>query len=494
MVETRTIDAMQLQILDQLSDVIAIFDARQPSLPLIALNHACRALLSTDIAAPIGAPWEALFPPTSGDDLPTRLRQARATGETSELAGLTFINVANANHSGMTDTTYWDWKCQPLRDARGQVDQLMVTLRDVTPRERAAQTQRLTDQLIDQMPLGLVVTAGPHHTIGRINAAFCRLVGKDAAALVDQSLFSAAPELGASRLAALMTETYLSGVPLKVESLPLAGSAGQERRWAVRVLAIPGPTRRIVGFLLLVSDVTADREADRERDAFLSLISHEIKSPLTSIKGFSQLALRAIEADDQPLRRAEKHLRVIEQQADRIGRLIGDLSDVSRLQRGKLLLDPTVFDLVPLVRTSVDGQRAHFGAHRLDLALTGEPLIVRADPHRIRQILTVLLENAAKFSPLADRIAVTLEQRGDAARLAVRDWGMGIAAEEQPRIFERFYRAPGGGGSGLGLGLFIARQIAQRGGGDLSVESMPGAGSTFRLELPLARPDPADEE
>ena len=246
---------------------------------------------------------------------------------------------------------------------------------------------------------------------------------------------------------------------------------------------------RSVGRLFSCAITAHSQQTDKEKDTFLSLISHEIKSPLTSIKGFAQLAVRAIEADDEPLRRAAKHLRVIEQQADRIGYLISDLSDVSRMQRGSLQLDPTVFDLVPVIHSAVEQQQPSFGTHRIILKLPDEPLIMQADPRRIQQVLGNLLSNAAKSSPLADRVEVSLERHGEEARLAVRDYGIGISAEEQARIFDRFYRTVSGGGSGLGLGLYIAQQIARHSNGTLTVESEPGNGSTFCLDLPLAQPE-----
>lgn len=247
------------------------------------------------------------------------------------------------------------------------------------------------------------------------------------------------------------------------------------------------------GAVVVLRDISAQKRTEQEKDSFLSLISHEIKSPLTSIKGFSQLALRALEVDDDSLHRATKHLRVIEQQADRIGHLVSDLSDVARLQRDCLILEPTVFDLTATTRTVIEQRAQALRTHRIDIATPTEPLIVRADPRRIQQIIANLLTNAAKYSPLADTIGVTLTQHGEQARLAVRDWGIGIPADEQPRIFDRFFRAAGGGASGLGLGLFIAHQIAAKSGGALTVESEEGKGSIFRLDLPLARPDEDDD-
>ncbi len=280
---------------------------------------------------------------------------------------------------------------------------------------------------------------------------------------------------------------------------PLIGGAkSTERTIAVAmddgerfVVLVGTPVRddsgAVVGAVILARDITAHRRSEQEQDAFLSLISHELRSPLTAIKGFAQLASRAL--DGLGAGRARRHLHVIDQQTERIGRLIEDISDVSRLRRGKLTLDPMPFDLVPLVEATVAQQRVTTASHPIALTLPAEPLIVRADPARIEQSLNSLLANAARFSPAASEIAVVLERHGDSARLIVRDRGIGVPEAERQQIFGRFYRATNGGGSGLGLGLFIADQIVARSGGTIAVADAVGGGARFSITLPLARPE-----
>lgn len=281
----------------------------------------------------------------------------------------------------------------------------------------------------------------------------------------------------------------------------LAGQLGPELRLLIsrdereRIICLTGKSTRddtdqIVGAVLLVRDITEQSRAEQEQDAFLSLIAHEVRSPLTSIKGFAQLATRALEGPGAGSERAMRHLLIIDQQTARLGRLIGDLADVSRLQRGKPFLNPLPFDLVPIVQGTVAHQRVTTPSHEIILTSPDEALIVRADPTRIGQALTNLLTNAAKFSPGDAPITVTLRRQGDAAELHVRDRGIGIAPEEQGRIFERFYRATNSsGGGGLGLGLFLVHQIVARSGGKIAVESAQERGTHFCITLPLARPE-----
>jgi signal transduction histidine kinase len=277
-----------------------------------------------------------------------------------------------------------------------------------------------------------------------------------------------------------------------VDDLVLVGpvAPGQGRRYlSLRAVPIAGDEGVACGAVVLLRDITPQREAEQEKDAFLSLIAHQVKSPLTAIKGFAQLARRAHGATGDPGERVARHLSVIEQQADRIGRLVDELADANQVRKGILRLDPAPCDLAALARAAVEAQQPVLATHRIALTVAAEPLPIHADPARLTRAIGQLLLNAAKYSPAADRIEVTISRAGHAANLAVRDCGIGIRAADLDRIFERFYRATDGTAAnpdGLGLGLFIAREIVTRSGGTIRAESTPGEGSTFHLTLPLA--------
>jgi signal transduction histidine kinase len=414
---------------------------------------------------------------------------------------------------GRTDaeTDYWTVQLRAVPTIDDQVGGVMLLIHDVTGRVRqrtalsglAEAAEHRADELaavIGALVDGLLIL-NHDGTVVRTNTAAEQLLGstgsllgRPASALLREA--QACHEDGrpcdpdSDLIAPALRGEQRASQPLRF------GSAEQgQRERIVAVTAAPVHHDRATpdGAIIVLRDISAQKRTEQEKDSFLSLISHEIKSPLTSIKGFSQLAMRAIEVDDEPLRRATKHLHVIEQQADRIGHLVSDLSDVARLQRDRLILEPTVFDLTAGTRTVIEQQAQAIRTHRIEVTMPDEPLIVRADPRRVQQIIANLLTNAAKYSPQADTIGVSLTQHGDHARLAVRDWGIGIPADEQPRIFDRFFRAAGGGASGLGLGLFIAHQIAAKSGGSLTVESKESQGSTFCLALPLARPGEDDD-
>jgi signal transduction histidine kinase len=234
------------------------------------------------------------------------------------------------------------------------------------------------------------------------------------------------------------------------------------------------------------------QQALRARDEFLSVCSHELNSPITSLKFLTQTAARQIARNQFDLFTPERITRMIEnqdRQITQIATLIGDMLDVSRVATGKLLLKPAPVDLSRLVTEICSRFTSELAAVGCELRTELAPgVVVRCDRFRVEQILTNLMTNAVKYAP-GRPIELTVGSAGPVAEVIFQDHGPGIPLEDQKRIFERFERAasaeaPGG----LGLGLYIARNLAQLHGGSLSVESEPGAGSAFVLSLPIAGP------
>jgi signal transduction histidine kinase len=227
------------------------------------------------------------------------------------------------------------------------------------------------------------------------------------------------------------------------------------------------------------------READRLKDEFVALISHDLRTPLTSIMGYLELAMDEPDVGDD----ARGYLDVVQRNSERLLRLVNDLLFVARLEAGELDLHPAPLDLGAIVRQSVDEARPRAAAKGIELGceLQSVPPLP-ADKGRIFQLLDNLVSNAIKFTSEGGRVEVRLVERGARARIEVRDNGIGISADDQARLFERFFRAKGATDRhipGTGLGLYIASAIAEAHGGTIDVESAPGRGTTFWVELPL---------
>ena len=278
------------------------------------------------------------------------------------------------------------------------------------------------------------------------------------------------------------------------------------------VLRENGRPVRMIGTM---ADITRRRRAEDERsrlyreaqgairlrDEFLSVASHELKTPLTALQLHLQMlrALATKEGGAFTPERARKKLSLAEHQVQRLVTLVNDLLDISRLNSGRMEFRFETMDVTRLVRELLERQRGLLGhcGSEVRLHLRG-PYTARVDPMRLEQILTNLLSNAAKYGQ-GKPIDVSIEGDEDGYLVRVRDRGIGIAPEDQERIFERFERAVSERNyGGLGLGLWISRRIALRLGGTLTVRSRLGEGSTFELRLPRfpseTRPsEPVDE-
>jgi len=229
-------------------------------------------------------------------------------------------------------------------------------------------------------------------------------------------------------------------------------------------------------------------EANAAKDKFLSIVSHELKTPLASLKGRTQLFRRQLERAVST-EVVYQGLTDMERSIGRMEVLVNDLLDTSLIETNMFVLHRKRCDLVDLCRKLIDEYTAGTGP-ALTFECLGEALEVDVDGNRISQVIINLLSNARKYSPKGSPITVTLEQVGYDAIFSVCDMGVGIPTEMQSRIFEPFYRVPGievqtGSSIGLGLGLYISRKIVERHGGRIDVQSSPGEGSIFSVALPL---------
>ena len=228
-------------------------------------------------------------------------------------------------------------------------------------------------------------------------------------------------------------------------------------------------------------------EADRLKDEFVALISHDLRTPLTSIIGYVELALdETVDPVLDDERRS--YLGIVSRSSERLLRLVDDLLFVARVQAGRLVLDPTELDLADVARQAVSEAQPRAEQRSLEVSYFGDgPLPVRGDRGRVFQLLDNLVSNALKFTPEGGDVQVRTRRTADGAVLEVSDSGIGLAPGESERVFERFFRstrAVDGQIPGTGLGLFIAKAIAEAHGGRISVSSREGGGTTFRIELP----------
>jgi signal transduction histidine kinase len=391
----------------------------------------------------------------------------------------------------------------------GDYDQLLreaqevVRARDQALAEAAAERDRL-QQVVDVLPIGiLIVDASGQLVIS--NTAAAEIMGME---LSGQRRLVSAEEDKASEVYGIRR---LDGSPYPAQDLPLRrallrGEVVRGEQLLVHnvrdgrdipVLINSAPLRdaggAIAGAVEAFQDITTLKDLERTRDEFLSAITHDLKTPLTVIRGNAQLMQRRLAQTPDGARLAA-HLTGIVEATTSMTALIDQLLDVARLQMGRpLTLDRRPIDLVGLVRRVVKQQQAG-RRHRLHVEAAAPELVGEWEAARLERMVANLLSNAIKYSPQGGEITVRLATEDDAAGgwavLTVSDQGLGIPPADLPHIFEGFHRAGNVAGqiAGTGLGLASARQIVEQHGGTISVESQEGVGSTFTVRLPL---DPA---
>lgn len=244
-----------------------------------------------------------------------------------------------------------------------------------------------------------------------------------------------------------------------------------------------------------VRQSVAAQESIRLRDQYLSIVAHELKTPLTSLLGNAQLLQRRMSQDGNLSERHERPLQVVLDQTSKLNRMIETLLDLSRIENNRLRIDAAVVDANQLVRSVVEAMQPVLIRHTLDVKLPDEPLFVMGDAFRLEQVLQNLVQNAIKYSPEGGTVGIVVDTWNEQVMMSVTDNGIGIPSTALPQLFTRFYRGPNVNSeqiSGLGIGLYVVKEIVDVHGGDVDVESVEGQGSTFRVSLPRRRAQSGD--
>ncbi len=246
----------------------------------------------------------------------------------------------------------------------------------------------------------------------------------------------------------------------------------------IRSIRLPGGT----AFINMMRDISHRRELDRMQREFMAIVTHELRGPLTSIKGFSQIMRRQQSYN-------ERAIDSILLQTGQIERLVDDMLDAASSDADRLELQLAEVDLVQLTRMAIDQAEAAAPGQTIRVETNQSALIGHWDAERLVQVFSNLLSNAVKYSPDGGEIVVTVDREGDIAQVTITDQGIGIPRDAQAHLFERFYRVEATGHNsvkGLGLGLYITRTLIEAHGGQISVSSEVGQGSTFSFTLPCA--------
>lgn len=328
-----------------------------------------------------------------------------------------------------------------------------------------------------------IITTDPNRLIEEWNTGAERIFG-----------FTAEEVKGQSADIIFTPEDRVAGMPEKEVQTAVEKGYAEDERWHIRRdgtrIFMSGVMRpiynpQLTGFVKIARNITQQKLLEQQKDDFIGIASHELKTPITSIRIYSEILQESLEESND--KNNASIIKKLNTQVDRLHQLVNDLLDTTRLVEGKIMLYPQQFDLHDLVEEKIEDIRQISKKHSFDAKCTGSVLIT-ADRDRIGQVMTNLLSNAVKYSPNGGEIVISCERTETFAKITVKDNGIGISRDMLSKVFDRFFRV---GGSvmntypGMGLGLYISAEIIHRHGGTISVESQEGKGSVFYFTLPL---------
>ncbi|UEX78752.1 chemotaxis protein CheB [Spiribacter halobius] len=485
---------LQAAALEAASFGISVVDCRQPDQPLSYVNHSFERMTGYPRSEILGRNCRFLQGAETDPDHRARLREAIAAGQSCE------VRILNYRRDG---APFWnEVSLSPVRDDSGRVTHYVGIQNDITAeihaRESLARSRERQRKALEFAGVGnFEWQPGPDRVTG--SPRFWELFGLSGSEA--RPLPALLGRLGSSPRRVLeqrLHEALDTGEEIDERLQVIASGGGQ--RWLRLQARIDRDDREGPRVLGLVADVTLEREietamaearrtaeaASRAKSQFLSSMSHELRTPLNAVLGFSELLLE--EDREAPLAEAQREsVEHIRQAGDHLLRLVSEILDLARIESGRLALSLVPVSLAEALTESVQMIRpaAEEAALTLDIAEAPAGLRVQADPTRLQQVLLNLLSNAVKYNRRGGRLAVTLREEPGRVGVAVTDTGEGIAPEDQWRVFEPFDRLGRDREAieGTGIGLVVARRLLEGMGGELSMESVPGEGSTFTAWL-----------
>jgi signal transduction histidine kinase len=342
--------------------------------------------------------------------------------------------------------------------------------------------------VVEQCPVGITLVMDKTGKRTMTNLRGKRLFGRESS-----------PDIGTAEYATLVRTP--AGGPLSLQDMPsqramrgelvpptellLCRPDGRQIPSLINAAALVDAEGEVQGAVVVFEDITPQKELERLRTEWSSIVAHDLRQPLNAIAIHAQLIAMAAPALQAPLQR-------ISHAVIRLNRMVQDLLDLSQLEARRMVLTRQTIDLGVLVGKSVEMIAPQAEDRRFEVRVVGDTPLVVVDADRMVQVLENLLSNAIKYGATASPIVVEIDATSADISVAVTNEGVGIEPAELPNLFNRFYRVEGGRRAhGVGLGLYIARELVEAHGGSMTAESLPGGTTTFRFTLPRAtRPSP----
>jgi two-component system CheB/CheR fusion protein len=334
--------------------------------------------------------------------------------------------------------------------------------------------------LADTIPV-IVWTALPNGELDYFNTQWYNYTGLNFEQSVGKGWQSAEHPDDLQKVLIAWNRSLITGEPFKIEARERA--ANGDYRWHImNASPFKDNNGNIIRWFGICADIE-DQKKDMERkDEFISMASHELKTPVTTLKAYTEILL--MDSEGKENKKELNMLQKMDMQINKLTSLIGDLLDVSKSNSGQLNLDFEEIEFNQLIKDVVNVMQVAVKTHTIELNLSKTQMII-GDKNRLGQVITNLISNAAKYSPNADKIIISTENLENEIKLCVLDYGIGIPISQQPKLFNRFFRVSKNTYPGLGLGLYICNEIIKRHSGRMNFKSEEGKGSTFCFYLPI---------
>jgi PAS domain S-box-containing protein len=391
--------------------------------------------------------------------------------------------------TGELETGFFNFVAHPMANAEGTITDIFIHAFEVTDqieaRKQVEASEKKLRLIAEALPQKLFLLRADGQT-DYLNPQWMEFTGLSFDELKDSGWITAIHPDDVDKNVRQWMDALARGTAFQFEHR-LRRADGVYRWHLVRALPMYDDGGNVLMWVGSDTDIDDQKKIQEQKDEFFSVAAHELRSPVTSLRGFAQVLLRQIDRRGQvDVERLQQALRIIDTQSEKLARLISQLMDISRLDGGRLVLERQTVNVARLVGEVIDTLQQSTPGH-IFVVRTPTTLVASVDPLRLEQVLVNLLDNAIKYSPPGSSIEVDLALlEPSTMRLTVTDPGVGIPPEYREHLFNRFYQAHGTGHlGGLGLGLYVSRQIVQMHAGEIRAEFPKEGGTRFVLLLPV---------
>jgi|GEM_PF-873877 len=463
----------------------------------------------------IGKTYFEVLPELADQDIYPKLNDVFATGKPFHARNQRVKLFVD----GSLQPFYFNYSFTPLTDEDGNIYGVMNTAADITDivqvSQRLEQSEHNLKEVIAQAPVAMCILEGPRHVITVANHLIIELWGKPKEEVMNRPVFDALPDAGGQGLEEVMRNVYETGRTFYASEMPVALIRyGQSQVVYQNFVyqAFRNSVGEITGIIATTIDITEQvesrqkiersemelktiqkrleeellisRQLQSQKDDFIGMTSHELKTPLTSLQAIIQVTQTKLKnSDDKFLSDAMNKAFV---QVKRMSGMINGFLNISRLETGKIAIEKENFNIDQLVEEVISEVKLTITSHNIELVPCA-PVVVYADRDKITSVISNLVNNAVKYSPSQTTITVTCQERPEDVRIQIIDQGMGIEKSDTEKIFDRYYRVQKPNMkfiAGFGIGLYLSAEIIHKHDGQIGVESEPGKGSTFWFTLP----------